>query len=674
MSSKKESEIVIRSLTDRDAVRTRPGMYIGSVSNPDVIFREVIDGSFDESYATGCDQIIISTNLNGYYFVADNGRGIPITMSIDDPTQTQCKLAIGKLHAGSSFENTDGEVRAGMHGCGEAAANFLSSEFIVLSRITPDNYDKSIPEVKQLWDSSGPTIRKNLYYTLVYKEGLLVYEGAYKRSDLEKTLFSGKTKKAYTELPTDMSTMVLFKPDPKIFDSVKAELPIQNIQNFLLIQEKYYKRKVNVWADGTILKSSGFKPYNFEFIKTIVPADPSLNSQISVYVTFEVDPNLGSKSESGSVNGLTVNQGVHISWIEQFYEEALRNEYKISHKCIFQGFKVHVLLLAGEVLYDSQTKVRLRSISKVKQSDLEEPIVKEFQKIFRKNSDYWEAHVEKLNLLAESMKSISATEKAQKMMESAAGNSVYRMKSKFIDSFTDATAGQNDRWNCEIFICEGKSPYGSLKAGRKDCKHIAVMGLRGKVLNTVDKTADQMLDNAEMNSIFMAIGLGLDCNNVTNGCSTPEEAYERIRKTSRYGKIIISTDADSDGSQIANGLLYSFSKYARFLIDFGLVYIALSPIYEQHGKYYYPNDPRVAGTDFPIGLDPSKPYHRYKGLGSLNKEDIFDVFYNSNTRRLLQITPEGLDYSMGLMENIENRRKLLFDAGILSNPYKFNDI
>lgn len=132
--------------------------------------------------------------------------------------------------------------------------------------------------------------------------------------------------------------------------------------------------------------------------------------------------------------------------------------------------------------------------------------------------------------------------------------------------------------------------------------------------------------------------------------------------------------ADSDGSQIANGLMYSFSKYARFLIENALCFVALSPIYEQSGRYFYSNDERYPGTDFPKGLDPSKPFHRYKGLGSLGKEDIYDVFYNPATRRLVQITPEGIDYSMGLMENIDNRKSLLFEAGILSNPYNFKDI
>lgn len=110
------------------------------------------------------------------------------------------------------------------------------------------------------------------------------------------------------------------------------------------------------------------------------------------------------------------------------------------------------------------------------------------------------------------------------------------------------------------------------------------------------------------------------------------------------------------------------------MIDFGLVYIALSPIYEQNGKYYYPNDPRVPGTDFPVGLDTKKSFRRFKGLGALRKEDVYDVFYNPATRRLVQVTPEGIDYFMKLMEDVNERKSLLFKAGILSNPFNFTDL
>ena len=163
---------------------------------------------------------------------------------------------------------------------------------------------------------------------------------------------------------------------------------------------------------------------------------------------------------------------------------------------------------------------------------------------------------------------------------------------------------------------------------------------------------------------------------------TFEEAHEIIQKRSRYSKIIIATDSDSDGSAIFNEIIYLFSKFARFLIDHGMVYRALSPLFRGRSKttgkitYYYPDDPIDTSTTLPVDLDTSYHFDRWKGLGSLTPEsgEVYDAFYNPQTRRLIQITPEGLDYSRKLNENINERKKLLFDKGILSNPYGFDDL
>ena len=661
-------EIIIRSLSDAQAVRTRPGMYVGGVENPDLIFREVIDGSFDESYATGCDSILISTNFNNYYFVADNGRGIPCTMSLDDPTKTQAFLAMSKLHAGSKFETTG--VRAGMHGCGESAANFLSSQFVLFSKITADNFDKSIPAVANLWNSCGPRSKKDLFYVIAFTEGNLVYEGALRKSDAEEFFFKKEFPKGYMELPSGYSTMVMFRPDPTIFVSTKASLPIQNIQNFLLIQEKFYGRKIKVNIDGTEMTSSTFKPYKFEFIKTIIPADTTLNDQVSVYVTFELDQTLSGKTENGSVNGLTVNQGIHITWLETLFDEALKSEYGIKHRFTCNGLKMYVILLAGEVLYDSQTKTRLKSISKVKISDLSE-IKKEFIKVFKKNSEEVNAYVEKLNFLADSMKTLSASEKAQKMMDNASGTGYYKSKSGLVEGFSDATL--RNRWDCELYLCEGLSPCGALKAGRRPYNGLglkeAILPLRGKILNVSEVDINKALDNKEISTIFTILGVGIQENNVTSGCKTYEEAYQALQANARYGKICIACDADSDGSQICSLILYLFSKYARFLIDLGCVYVSLSPLFEQDGKYWYPGDQLDATTGLPVGLNPAKSFRRWKGLGSIPKELIYDSFFNPATRRLIQVTPDGIDYAMSLIDDINVRKNLLVEAGILTNPY-----
>lgn len=115
------------------------------------------------------------------------------------------------------------------------------------------------------------------------------------------------------------------------------------------------------------------------------------------------------------------------------------------------------------------------------------------------------------------------------------------------------------------------------------------------------------------------------------------------------------------------------SKYARFLIDFGLVYIAVGPVFIQGDKFYYPGDPVKEGTIIPIGIDESKPYQHLKGIGSCKKEDVYNAYFNPETRKLIRVTPEGLDYFMELVENIDLRKDLLFEQGILGNPYNITE-
>lgn len=147
-----------------------------------------------------------------------------------------------------------------------------------------------------------------------------------------------------------------------------------------------------------------------------------------------------------------------------------------------------------------------------------------------------------------------------------------------------------------------------------------------------------------------------------------------IRERGKFDEFSWTFLADSDGAAIMSEILYAFSKFARFLIDFGLVFVAESPIYYQNGKYYYPSDVPV-GSQFPGGdFNPSKHFKRYKGLAALDVEDAKAAFFNESTRRLIQVTPEGMDYSMKLVEDINTRKQLLYNHNILTNPYNFTDL
>ena len=658
----------IRVLGFPEAIRTRPGMYLGDVSDTTQLLVEVIGNIQDEvSACSTCNSAIIDQNWNGYQLCQDSGRGMPIFMSVDKPNQTAMEVALTNIHAGSKFGSTS-DVRVGMNGCGLKACVACSERFIMMSKVTQDNYNKSLPIVEEVWNSYGPRSKKDIYYALFFEKGYKVYEGVDKLDNLEKLIFSSENPQ-YESLPRGFNTIVLFRGDPEIFENTSSKLPLRSLQYFLLIQEKLYKRKIELIVNRERLNGI-FKPFKFEIFKTIIPADTSKNKYVTVYTTFETDPELGQKQEFGSVMGLDA-EGIHINYIEKCYEDALKNEFKIKHKYLTNGLKLCVIVICEDVVFNSQNKERLKSISKVKQSDFGD-ITKEFQKIFRNNPEYWQEHVARLNYLADSMKSLSASEKAQKMIDEAKGRNMFKSRVELIEGFSDAT-GKN-RWDCELFLCEGLSPAGSLKSGRHNTQFHAVLPLRGKILSVLDKTVDQALDNKEIHTIFKVIGLGMDVNNVTKDAKSFEEAYELIKKYSRYGKIVIAVDADPDGEQIKKLILYLFGKFGRFLIDFGMVYQIMSPIFEQGDKKFYPGDPLQDNGIFPIGLDPSKPFFRRKGLGAFNSEDIYDIFYNPATRKLIQVTPDGFDYSMKLTEDIEERKKLLFDAGIITNPYGFTDL
>lgn len=499
--------------------------------------REIIDNSidviYDNPYATTL--IVDIKNFNGYNFIADDSTGINIAMS-DVPGKTQADLSISSLNAGSKFNGmSSGEgAHIGRHGSGSSIVSALSSEYILMSKITQYNYDKSIPEVKKLWESQGPRSKKDLFYIVVYENhGNKAFEGAMKLQEINKKLG--------VNMPSGMSTMVLFKLGEKYVPDPRVEIPFDNLNYFKLILREFYKRDVNVIVNGEKLTVEDLiDKYKYRIRKTIIPENQSKNKKAEILVYFDIDPEMSSRSYFGCVNGLSVNTGQHLSFVETAFDQAIRANYSIKHKYTTVGLRLCVILLCEVIGFDSQTKIRLRSMGGIKQSDFSDALVKEFVKIFKKDPDFWDTYANKLNELAASMKALSASEKIQKMIDDSQGRSFFKSKTDLIPGFSDATG--KDRWNCELMLCEGLSPAGSLKSGRPDTSKYAVLPLRGKIRSVIDDSIDSALENREIKTIFSVIGLGMGENNITTGCKTPEEAYEKIKKYSRYGKIIIAVD------------------------------------------------------------------------------------------------------------------------------------
>jgi DNA gyrase/topoisomerase IV subunit B len=655
-----------------ESVRKHVGLFLGSnlKDGAETALREIIDNASDEVGSGHGDTVHVSNDFNGFCYVADNSdRGIPIRISVDDPSKTEALLAITELHSSSKF--TVGEIgRVGTHGVGGACTQACSTQFYMLVRVGEHNYKGSIPEVEEAWKSVGPRQKNELYYIIACEKGYKVFEGCMLLKDIEKHMFKGIKK--FTPIPRGMTTLIFFKLDPEVFEEgLKPEIPYINLNYFLLIQQRFFgRKKIKVIVDGEDLKCN-FKPFKFEIATTIKPKDVnSPNKEVGVYLTFEVNEDLSKADKDifASVNGLNCPAGFHVNLAKSIFKAALRSQYKVTHDLALEGLKFGIIVLSNSNIYNSQTKENLKSIEKVKLDDFN-PVVKEVEKVFRKNSDYWDLHVKKLNELWDSRRNIGAIEKAERMMSAASGTGFYKNRSNLIEGFSDATL--KDRWQCEIFLVEGLSPGGSLKSGRRTENgglKVAVCPMRGKVLNVSDVDINRALQNKEISTLFQVLGVGIQEKNVTTGAKSYEEAHEKLMKYSRYGKICIAVDSDIDGTQIRTLLLYVFSKYARFLIDHGLVYICESPLFEQDGKFFYPGDP-VDSNGIPLGINQNRPHRRWKGLGSIPQSMIYDIFYNPATRRLIQVTPEGIDTSMALTENIDVRKKLLTDAGILTNPF-----
>lgn len=612
---KEKNDNRIEFLQYPENVRKRTGMYLGSVQKDgvNVSLREVVDNSSDEVGSGYGSVVHVSTNLNGFNYVADDGRGIPISMSPDVPEKTQADLAISELHSSGKFK-TGAIGRVGINGVGEACVVAVSEIFALLVRVSENNRHGSIPDVEKAWNSIGPRQKNELYYVVVYKKGYKAFESCLLLKDIEKKLFGRNYDQP---IPRGMSTIALFKLDPEIFEgSVIPDIPYINLNYFLLIQQRFFgRKKIGVLIDGEPLKCT-FKPFKYEIATTINPKDPdSPNKEVGVYLTFEADPELGrtDKDMFASVNGLDCKVGYHVNLAKSLLKAAIKNQYKISHDYALEGMRLGIIVLSNENVFSSQTKENLRSITKVKIDDFS-PIIKEIEKVFRKNSDYWNVHFEKVNQFWDAHRNIGALEKAQKMMDSSTGSSFYRNRSNLVEGFSDATC--SDRTKCSLYLTEGLSPCGSLKSGRRTINGSLTEGicpLRGKVLNVSDVDIDKALENKEISTIFSILGVGIQEKNVTTGSKSWEEAHERLKKYSRYSKIVISCDADSDGQQITMLLLYLFAKYARFLIEHGYIYICVSPLFEQGGKFFYPGDP-TDPNGIPIGIDTNKSYRRFKGL------------------------------------------------------------
>ncbi len=610
----------IQVLEGLEAVRKRPGMYIGTTSIEGLhhLVWEIVDNSIDEALAGYADHIEVTIEADNSITVEDNGRGIPI--DIQQKTGLPAvETVYTMLHAGGKFGGGGYKVSGGLHGVGAAVVNALSTELTV--------------EVS----------RNGKVYSLKFERGITVQE----LTEIGESDHTG--------------TRVNFIPDPAIFiDTVDfkfsmlenriRELAFLNKGLRITLEDKREERE----AFSTFYYEGGIQSF-VDYInedKTPIIDEPIYifgeQDDIQLEIALQYTEGYETKILSFANNIHTHEGGMH----EQGFKSALTraiNDYarkqniikdgddNLSGEDTREGLTAIVSVKHPNPQFEGQTKTKLGN-SEVR-TITERLFNENFGKFLMENPREGRAIVDK-GILAQRAR--TAARRAREMTRKKSGLEIANLPGKLAD------CSSRDPEKCELFIVEGDSAGGSAKQGRSRM-YQAILPIRGKILNVEKATLDRILNNEEIRSLFTAMGTGFGSEFDVN--------------KARYHKLILMTDADVDGAHIRTLLLTLIFRYMRPLIEAGYVYIAQPPLYQiRQGKkeIYLDSDDEL---DQWRQENPDARYsiQRYKGLGEMNYEQLWETTMNPENRRLLQVKVEDaqeadqvMDMLMG--EEVEPRR------------------
>ena len=627
-TTNKYSAESIKVLEGIEAVRKRPAMYIGDTGKRGLhhLVYEVVDNSIDEALAGHCTKIKVSFNKDGSMAVEDNGRGIPVDMHKEEK-KPAVEVVMTVLHAGGKFDKDTYKVSGGLHGVGVSVVNALSEWLWV--------------EVR----------RDGKIYKQDYKIGAT-------QNKLKET---GKTKKS--------GTKVCFLPDNSVFNTIVFEY---NIVAERLRELAYLNKGLEINLKDNRGEEGESDTFRFkgglsDFVKHLDEHNNPLHNKIITVTnergetTVDVALRYGNTYNENIltfVNNInTIEGGTHLSGFRTALTRAMNNH--ASKNNLIKTKKTEKITLTGEDFregltaiisvkvpepqFEGQTKTKLGN-SEIK-GIVDKIIYEGILDFLEENPSVGRKVIEKALLAARSR---SAARKARELIrrKSALGGS--SLPGKLAD------CSNKDPVFCELYLVEGDSAGGSAKQGR-DRKNQAILPLRGKVINSEKARIDKLLSNNEIQSIITALGTGFG--------GVDEEIGEKaagdfdITKI-RYYKIIIMTDADVDGSHIRTLLLTFFYRKMKQLIDGGYLYLALPPLYRLHqGKkeaYAYDDNERdlVVERMKKDNKNTKVVIQRYKGLGEMNPEQLWDTTMDPEKRTLLQVTVESAEAAAVTFQNL----------------------
>lgn len=621
----------IQALEGMEHVRMRPSMYIGDVGVRGLhhLVYEVVDNSIDEALAGHCDQISVDINEDNSITVRDNGRGIPVGLHKKEGVSA-LEVVMTKIGAGGKFDKDSYKVSGGLHGVGVSCVNALS-----------DHLKATVHRDGKIWEQE-------------YERGKTLYP--------VKTV--GGTDKTGTE--------VTFLPDKSIFqqtteynyDTLAArmrELAYLNKGITVVLTDKREKDDEGNYLSETFYSTEGLS----EFVKFLDSTREQLTSDviamegekngIPVEVAMVYNTSYSENLHSYVNNINTHEGGTHLSGfrrglthtLKKYADESglLKNvKFEISGDDFREGLTAIVSVKVAEPQFEGQTKTKLgnREVT----SAVSQAVAEMLNDFLEENPNDAKTIVQKVILAAQAR---HAAKKAREMVQRKTVMSIGGLPGKLSD------CSETDPATCEIFLVEGDSAGGTAKQGR-DRNFQAILPLRGKILNVEKAMQHKVFENEEIKNMFTALGITI---------GTEEDPRALNLSKLRYHKVVIMCDADVDGSHIATLILTFFFRYMREMVEQGYIYIATPPLYlvkkGQKKEYAWDDNQRDLIVQ---KLGGGANIQRYKGLGEMNAEQLWDTTMNPEFRTLRQVTIDNLTeadrvFSMLMGDDVPPRRDFI---------------